>query len=186
MKRANRRPLGAKKIAFLALTAALALVSFVLESLLPSLPLPGAKIGISNVFTLLPLILFGWKEALLVVVVKTVLGSMFAGNFSMLLYSLTAGVASIAVARLMFCFVPKISLVCVSVVSAVCHNAAQLAMYCILTQTTALFVYFPYLALLGVAAGFGVGLIVVLLIKMLPLSVWKRTACVRREQTEVS
>lgn len=170
MRKTKPRAPSAKKIAFLALMSALALVSFLLESLLPALPLPGAKAGVSNVFTLLPLLFFGTTEALLVVVVKTVLGSLFAGNLSLLLYSLTAGVISTLVARLLLFLVPKISVVCVSVVSAVCHNAVQLGVYCILTKTTLLFSYLPYLALLGVAAGFTVGFIVVSLIKTLSLS----------------
>lgn len=188
MKKSGKRAFGAKKIAFLALTSALALVSFLLESLLPSLPLPGAKIGLSNVFTLLPLLFYGTVEALLVVVVKTVLGSLFAGNLSLLLYSLSAGVVSTLCARLLLCFVPKISIVCVSVVSAVVHNMTQLFVYCLLTKTALLFVYAPYLALLGAAAGGAVGILVVTLMKTLPLPQAAKNVLFRREraQTEVS
>ena len=188
MKQSGKRAFGAKKIAFLALTSALALVSFLLESLLPALPLPGAKIGLSNVFTLLPLLFFGTAEALLVVTVKTVLGSLFAGNFSLLLYSFTAGVVSTLAARFLLCFVPKISIVCVSVASAVVHNMTQLLVYCFLTKTVLLFVYAPYLALLGAAAGGAVGIVVVTLVKTLPLPLAAKNVLFRRErtQTEVS
>lgn len=169
MRKFTRRVPSAKKIAFLALTTSFALISFLLEQLLPALPLPGAKIGLSNIFTLLPLIYYGLGEALLVVIAKTVLGSIFAGNLSLLLYSLTAGIISTLIARLFFFLVPKISLVCVSVVSAVCHNLTQLFVYCLLTKTALLFVYSPYLVLMGMGAGAAVGIIVVLTLNALPL-----------------
>ena len=188
MKKSGKRAFGAKKIAFLGLTSALALVSFLLESLLPALPLPGAKVGLSNVFTLLPLLFYGLPEALFVVIVKTVLGSAFAGNLSLLLYSLSAGVVSTIAARGLLCFVPKISVVCVSVVSALVHNMTQLFVYCLLTKTALLLVYAPYLALLGAAAGGAGGIIVVTLVKTLPLPQAAKNVLFRKEraQTEVS
>ncbi len=96
-----------KKIAVLALLAGLGLVSFLLESLLPPLVLPGAKLGIANLFSLLALIFYGLPDALLVVVARTVIGSLFAGNVSLLLYSLTAGVFSVVAARLLFLILPR-------------------------------------------------------------------------------
>ena len=75
---------------------------------------------------MLTLFLLGPTEAFVLVVVRTVLGSMFTGNMSTLLYSLTAGIVSVAVSSVLVQFVyPKISIVAISVVSAIMHNVTQ-------------------------------------------------------------
>ena len=122
----------AKKIAVLALLTGLALIAFLLESLFVAPAFPAAKPGLSNFFTLFALLLYGLPEALFVVVARTVLGALFAGNLSMLLYSLTAGVVSAIVSRLLLFAFPRISVVCVSVVSATVHNLVQLGVSCLL------------------------------------------------------
>lgn len=164
-----KRTSAAKRIALLSLMTALSLISFLLEALLPVLPVPGAKIGLSNIFSLLPLFLSGLGDALLIVICRTVLGALFAGNASMLLYSLTAGVAAVIAARLMLLFTPKISLVCVSVVSAVCHNFTQLFVYSLLTRTPLILYYAPVLLAAGMIAGGVVGATAVSLLRACPL-----------------
>ena len=176
------RGMSAKKLAALALLTALGLGAFLIESMFPPMFFPGAKMGLSNIISLFALVLYGLPEALLVVVARTVLGSLFAGNFSLLLYSLTAGVVSTAVSRLLLLAFPRVSLLCVSVFSAVVHNTVQLLVYCALTQTTLIFSYLPYLALLGVLAGVIVGLAVTYAGKGIPLSFFARTAGVKNKK----
>ena len=158
MEKSGKRQTG-KKIAVLGILTGLGLAAFLLESLIPIPFLPGAKLA---------LLLYGLPEALAVVLVRTVLGSLFAGNVSMLLYSLTAGVISAALSRLLLCLLPHISFLAVSVAGAVVHNLVQLFVYCALTGTLLLFAYSPYLTLMGAAAGVVVGLIVTMLCKSLP------------------
>ena len=157
-----------KKIALLGILAGLGLIAFMLESLIPVPFLPGAKLGFANIFSLLALLLYGLPEALIVVTVRTVLGSLFAGNVSMLLYSLTAGLVSTCVSRLLLCALPRVSFLCVSVAGAIVHNLVQLFVYCALTGTALLFVYSPYLCLMGAGAGVVVGLAVTFVLKALP------------------
>ncbi|MGN0822894.1 MAG: Gx transporter family protein [Candidatus Gallimonas sp.] len=164
----KRKRLHAKKIAFLALITGLGLIAFLIESLLPPLFFPGAKIGLSNAFSLIALVLFGLPEALLVTTARTTLGSVFAGNPSQLLYSFTAGIACTLLSRALLCAIPKISLTCVSVVAAAAHNLVQLCVYCALSGTSLLFGYAPYLALIGAIAGAVVGLTVVYTLRGIP------------------
>ena len=96
------------------------------------------------------------------------LGSLFAGNVSMLLYSMTAGVVSVIACRLMLCLLPRVSFVAVSVAGAVLHNFVQLLVYCALAGTMLLLGYSPYLCLLGALSGAAVGLIVTYTVKLLP------------------
>ena len=167
MEKTEKRFTG-KKIALLGILAGLGLIAFMLESLIPVPFLPGAKLGFANIFSLLALLLYGLPEALIVVTVRTVLGSLFAGNVSVLLYSLTAGLVSTCVSRLLLCALPRVSFLCVSVAGAIVHNLVQLFVYCALTGTALLFVYSPYLCLMGAGAGVVVGLAVTFVLKALP------------------
>ena len=81
-----------KRIAMLGILAGLGLIAFLLESLIPLPYLPGAKLGLANIFSMLALALYGLPDALVIVFARTFLGSLFAGNISMILYSMTAGV----------------------------------------------------------------------------------------------
>lgn len=183
--KSKRKSSAAKKTAVLALMSGLGLISFLIEGLIAPPFLPGAKLGLSNIFTLFTLVLYGLPEAVLVVAARTVLGSLFAGNFSLLLYSLTAGLASAFVSRLLLCVFPRISILCVSVVSAVVHNAVQTLVYCALTGTLLLMGYLPWLAVAGIAAGIAVGIAVVFIVKIVPLSVFARLTGVKiSSQTE--
>ena len=161
----------AKKLSLLALYSAMALIVFVIESLVPSLIVPGAKIGLANLFVLLALYTFGVGEAFFVMLIKCVLGNLIAGNLSSLVFSVFGGVVCLAVCSLVFCFAKdKISVVALSVLGAVVSNMAQNAVYAFITQTTSVFFYLPYLALLGVLSGMVVGFTTVFVLKRLPKS----------------
>lgn len=165
----------AKKSVALALLTTLALIAFTLENLLPPFFIPGAKAGISNVFSLLALVLFGPLEAVIVVAARTILGSVIAGNPAMLLYSFTAGEISILFASALFTFFgDRLSLISVSIFSAVVHNTIQLFIYRLLSASPAVYSFFPYLVLLGTLAGLIVGAVTVWTIKGIPSSVFDR------------
>ena len=63
-----------RRIAMLGILTGLGLVAFFLESLIPIPYLPGAKLGLSNIFSMLALVLYGLPDALVVVLVRTFLG----------------------------------------------------------------------------------------------------------------
>ncbi|MGN1066964.1 MAG: Gx transporter family protein [Candidatus Fimimonas sp.] len=154
----------------LAVLCAMGLIMFMVESLFPPLFLPGAKMGLSNIFSMLAVFLLGPVDALTLVVVRTLLGSMFTGNMSTLMYSMTAGVVSVLVSSLLVETVyPKVSIVAVSVVSAVMHNVTQNVVFCLVSNTPEMFSYMPWLALLGVVAGIIVGFAVWFILKTVPL-----------------
>lgn len=159
----------AKRVATLSVLSAMGLIMFMVESLFPPLILPGAKMGLSNIFSMLALYLLGPVDAFVLVVVRTVLGSMFTGNMSTLMYSLTAGVVSVVVSSVLVEYVyPRVSIVAVSIVSAVMHNLTQNVVFCLVSDTPQMFSYMPWLALLGVLAGVIVGFAVWFILKMVP------------------
>lgn len=172
MKR-NGKFFSARRLAVLAVLTAMGLIMFVVESLFPPLFLPGAKMGLSNIFSLLALFVLGPTEAFVSVIVRTTLGSVFTGNISTLMYSMTAGLTAVAVSSVLVEFVyPRVSIVAVSVVAAVMHNVAQNVVFCLVSNTPEMFTYMPWLALVGVLAGIIVGFAVWFILRAVPTRVF--------------
>jgi riboflavin transporter FmnP len=70
-----------KRLALIAMLVAQATILHYLEGLLPNpVPIPGVKLGLANIITLLALILYDFKTALNVVVLRTILGSLLNGT----------------------------------------------------------------------------------------------------------
>ena len=165
----------AKKIAVMSLLTGLSLIMFIVENLLPPLFIPGAKLGLANIFSFAALILYSPVEAFIVLIARTILGAVFAGNLSALLYSFTGGVVSMAVSSLLvYTAHPKISVMAVSVAAAVLHNITQNVVFVFLTGSALMFGYMPYLALLGIFSGAVVGGITLAVFKGVPVRVFNK------------
>ncbi len=175
----------AKRLALLAVLCAMGLIMFMVESLFPPLFLPGAKMGLSNIFSMLALVLLGPIDALTLVVVRTLLGSMFTGNMSTLMYSMTAGIVSILVSSLLMEIAyPKVSIVAISVVSAMIHNLTQNVVFCLVSNTPEMFIYMPHLAVLGVVAGIIVGFAVWFILRTVPIKTFSALLGVPAEESQ--
>lgn len=165
----------AKKIAVLAIFITLSLITFIIENQFPPLFVPGARMGLANIFSFTALIMFSPVEAFIVVAVRTGLGAIYAGNVSALLYSFTGGVVSMAISSvLMYTVYPRVSVMAVSVLGAVAHNVTQNIVFVLLTDTSTL-TLIPYFILAGILSGAIVGAVVLLIFKKIPLSVFEKT-----------
>ena len=165
----------AKKIAVLAIFITLSLITFIIENQFPPLFVPGARMGLANIFSFTALIMFSPVEAFIVVAVRTGLGAIYAGNVSALLYSFTGGVVSMAIASvLMYTVYPRVSVMAVSVLGAVAHNVTQNIVFVLLTDTSTL-TLIPYFILAGILSGAIVGAVTLLLFKKIPMSVFEKT-----------
>lgn len=157
-----------KKLTLCAFFSALALISFILEGLFPPLFIPGARLGVSNVFILLAIFVLGKSYGYVALTAKIVLGSVFAGNPSAMLYSLPAGVISVTIEILFIYRVKKLSVVSISAMGSVINLIIQNTVFCLVTGGTEYFVYLPYLALIGGIAGIFVGFAVYLILRYFP------------------
>ena len=165
----------AKKIATLAVFTALSLIMFIIENQFPPMFIPGAKMGLANIFSFAALIMYSPLEAFAIVAIRTGLGAVYAGNVSALLYSFTGGVVSMSVSSLlMYTVYPRISVMSVSVCAAVAHNITQNVVFVIISGTALMFGYMPYLVLLGILSGAIVGGVIMLVFKKVPKSVFER------------
>ncbi len=82
-----------RKLIFLSLLVSIGLALSVLESAIPlPVAIPGARLGLSNMVILVTLVIFGFKEALIVGILKSIVLVLITGSVSSLMYSLTGGV----------------------------------------------------------------------------------------------
>ncbi len=153
-------------LTYMALLITFAVVIHTVEAALPvPMPVPGVRLGLANIITLLALIIFGLRSALLVAVMRSFLGSLFFGGlFSFGFWlSLGGGLISTLVMALVLLAYNRgyVSLVSVSIIGAAAHNFTQLALASLIIGTfTLLQGYLPLLLLLSVPTGFFTGLAV--------------------------
>ena len=142
----------------IALLTALSLILFVLEGFLPlPLPVPGAKLGLAAIVTLIALHLLPARDAALMLTLRILLASFFGGGVAPMLYSLAGGAASFAAIALLKKYT-QLSIVGISAAGGFLHNMAQLLVAAAVMQTTALFSYAPVLGFVGILTGIGIGM----------------------------
>ena len=156
-----------KRLVLLAMLTAVAMILSYVESLLPSVGIPGVKMGLANIAVIFALFRFGWKAAAALSLVRVVLVSLLFGSVGAMLYSLAGAVLSLAVMALLR-RIDRFSTVGVSVAGGVAHNAGQILMAMLILQTKQLFGYLPVLAVSGIAGGVLTGLAAALLIRRIP------------------
>lgn len=156
-----------KRLVLLAMLTAVAMILSYVESLLPSVGIPGVKMGLANIAVIFALFRFGWKEAAALSLVRVVLVSLLFGSVGAMLYSLAGAVLSLAVMALLR-RIDRFSTVGSSVAGGVAHNAGQILMAMLILQTKQLLGYLPVLAVSGIAGGVLTGLAAALLIRRIP------------------
>ena len=130
---------------------------------LPPLMIPGAKLGLANSITLVMIVLFGWRDVLAHVALRTTAVSLVTGTFlsTTYLYSLTGGLLSavvmVAVYELLF---GRLSFVGVSVCGALAHNLTQLALSILILGHIGIVSLLPWLLLIGLLTGIANGTLV--------------------------
>jgi len=156
---------GHPDIVRVALLVAAAAVLQVAESFIPY-PVPGVRIGLANVVTLVALVRLGRGEAIRISFLRTVIGSVFMGTFlsPTFLLSLSGALASaLAMAGLHFLgekTPARFSLLGISLAGAVTHMLAQvLVAYFLLIRAAAIVTLMPWLALAAVATGLLTGVV---------------------------
>ena len=157
-----------KKLAFMAVLTAIALTIFMIENQIPApVPIPGVKLGLANIITLSAMLIIGRKEAGAVLIMRIIMGAIFAGSPSTLLYSAAGGFCAYLVMCLTVGLFSEKQLWSVSALAAIAHNAGQLMACAFIVKTPGIMVYAPILAASGVITGVFTGLAAMYLIRAL-------------------
>ena len=152
---------------FLSLLIAQSLALFLFEGLLPVPFLaPGAKLGLANIITVLALYTLSVRDTFLIVLLRTLLGSLFGGGPAVFLYSITGGILSLA-AMIFLKRTEKFSILGVSAAGGFMHNVGQLLIAALVIENTSIFGYLPILGPCGIITGICIGILALFLQKKL-------------------
>lgn len=134
---------------------ALALTLSVTETLFfPNMlfPVPGMRLGLSNIVTLLALYLFGAFPTILIVCIRCLITFAFGGNLTSFLFSMAGGLLAMLVMLILRNF-RKFSLFGVSVAGSAAHTVGQILIACLMTRTWATISYLPVLMMMSIVTG---------------------------------
>ncbi|HAZ10699.1 MAG: hypothetical protein A2047_02220 [Omnitrophica bacterium GWA2_41_15] len=148
----------------IALLVSLACVLQIAESLIPH-PIPGLRLGLANIITLVALVNLGFGYSLEITVLRTVLSSFIMGTFMSpgFILSFAAGVMSTLTMGFLYWLAHAtkqrlFSIVGISVAGALAHNIVQLGLaYFIMIKHAGIFVFLPWLSIGAVFIGWFTG-----------------------------
>lgn len=155
-----------------AVLTALALALSVAEGLFPLtilFPLPGLRLGLANLVTVYALYALSGQEALLILLVRCMLGALVGGNLTALAFSLTGGLMALGTMALLR-RIPALSLLGVSVGGAAAHNTGQILAAMAVLGSRAPLLYLPPLLLCSIVTGGVTGAVSILLLRQVPHS----------------
>lgn len=149
-----------KKLAFTAVLSGLALIIFVLEAQLPPFWIPGIKLGLANIVTLIAILFGGYASGAGVLIIRVTLGSVFCGTFVSFVFSLCGAIAAYIIMCLLINRFDKRQLWVVSVFGAIFHSFGQIAAAYFLLKNINVLALLPFLVIASVITGIFTGLCV--------------------------
>ena len=155
-----------QKMALLGVLTAAAIVIAILESFIPSVGIPGVKLGLANIVILIILYELGIWEAVVVNLLRVLVVSLVRGTFLSMgfLMSLTGCVFSLGIMILFYLLVKKFSIIGVSVIGSLFHVLGQILIAMIFLGSAYIFLYLPVIAISAIITGVFVGIVAKLII----------------------
>lgn len=149
-----------QKITFIALLVAQGLVLHIFEGMIP-VPFiaPGAKLGLTNIITVVSLYTLKFNEVFFIVVLRVLLSTLLGGNLSSFFYSISGGILSFFVMYVLKRVCKEnISIIGISITGSVFHNIGQIIIAGLVIQNAMIVTYLPILMVASVGTGFFVGI----------------------------
>lgn len=139
-----------QRLAKTAVLSAMALALSAAETLIPVgliIPVPGLRLGLSNIIILFILFIDGFPMAFTVTLLRCVLGAFFAPTGLMAAaYSLAGGLSSLFIMTVMKKTGNRVfSIIGISTAGAAGHNTAQICVAAFFLSDTSVFIYLPLL-----------------------------------------
>ena len=152
-----------------AMLTALGLGIWFLEAQLPPLiPIPGVKLGLSNIVILFALFRLGPADAAAVLLTRVLLASLFGGQAVSLLFSLCGGLLAFLVMWPVRRIVTNRQIWVAGILGALAHNTGQILAARFLIGQDAIFAYVPVLIISAILTGLFTGICAQGAIRRLP------------------
>lgn len=153
-----------RKLTTMAVLTVVALTIFIAEAQIP-VPIPGVKLGLSNIITVYAVYALGAGEGALILFARILLGSLFSGQPVSFFYSAAGGALAILTTIGLKKVLPENQLWISGCLSAIAHSIGQMAVAFWIAGTTSVFIYLPILIICSSIAGIFTGLCAQLLVK---------------------
>ncbi|MDD7515650.1 Gx transporter family protein [Ruminococcus flavefaciens] len=155
-----------KRLAELALLTAVALIIFIVELRIPDIiPIPGVKLGLANIITVYAVYKYSAKETAMIVFARVLLGAIFGGNISAMIYSMSGAVFCLVGMLAVKKIVPMKYIWLSSILGAILHNTGQIFIAIVMMKSFAVLSHYPFLIISGCIAGCFTGICAQLLLK---------------------
>lgn len=148
-----------KRLTLCAILIALALALSYTERFIPLqmvIPLPGVKLGLANIVTLIALYLLGPRDAFAILIPRCIFGAVFGGGITGLLFSLTGGILAM-LTMILAKKIPFFSIYGVSILGAAAHNVGQILAAMLLMNSHYIGAYLSYLLIVALFTGVATG-----------------------------
>ena len=154
-----------KKLTVMALLCAIALTIFMIEAQIPPvIPVPGVKLGLSNIVTVFSVFVLGPLEAAVILFGRIFLGAVFAGNFSSILYSASGGLLAILVTIGLRRILSVQQLWVAGCLGAIAHTVGQMTAAVLVMGSVSIAIYLPIMIVCSIVTGLFTGLCAQLLV----------------------
>lgn len=144
-----------RKIVFLSIMISISIVLSIVESSISMLlfPIPGMKLGLANIATLVVVYAIDRKSGMIVALTRIFLvGLIYSGLFTPSFWISISG-GTLAIITILSLKGTKLTIYTVSVLAALFHMIGQVIAAIIVVNTTSLFYLLPYMILLSIPAG---------------------------------
>lgn len=154
------------KLTLLGILGAFAIVIAIAESFIPSIGIPGVKLGLANIVILIVLYELGIIEAVVINFIRVLIVALVRGTFLSMgfLMSLTGAFLSLGIMILFYLLIKKFSIIGVSVIGSLFHVTGQILIAMIYLETPMILFYLPIIAISAILTGVLVGVVAKLII----------------------
>jgi len=144
----------AKNMVIMAVFAAIGIILQIIENRIFISPVPGGKLGLSNIVSIINIFMFGGRNALVISLVRAFLGTLLSGGVTAIPYSIAGTFFSVvAMAIIKKYFYPTVSMIGISVVGAAFYNFAQILVASIIFSSGYMFSYLSQLLIVAAVSG---------------------------------
>jgi heptaprenyl diphosphate synthase len=149
-----------RKMTLLANFLAIAIVLNIIESAIPIIPVPGAKLGFANVVTLIIIYVYSFKDGFALTILRVLLVALLSGKLlGPIFYMSMSGAVVATLAMGLFQKLNYFGIIGVSVLGSIFHCIGQIAAGIFVIGSIAVIAYLPVMLFLSIPAGVLTGII---------------------------
>jgi heptaprenyl diphosphate synthase len=147
--------MGNKRNAVIIILVCNAILISLLELIIPvPVPLPGVKLGLANIITIIAIAFLDLKAVLIIVLLRCFVVAVLSKGLMMLIFSLSGGLLSALMMWLVYKKLPNVfSVKGISIIGAITHNTAQVMVASLILKETIIFYYLPILLVSSIVTG---------------------------------